>query len=113
VTAEFNLNMLRVLNRELDADFDVSRFAHVARWDPDNEWIEMLLRSDGEQVARVGALSLDVPFATGEELRTEVSAKFRRPGLERELAHAGFETAAWWEHPTGDFALVVARVRGR
>jgi L-histidine N-alpha-methyltransferase len=113
VTAEFNLNMLRVLNRELDADFDVSRFAHVARWDPDNEWIEMLLRSEGAQVARVGALDLEVPFAAGEDLRTEISSKFRRPRLERELAAAGFDTAAWWEHPTGDFALVVARVRGR
>ena len=113
VTAEFNLNMLRVLNRELDADFDVDRFAHEARWDPDNEWIEMLLRSECEQVARVRSLDLEVPFAAGEELRTEVSSKFRRAGLERELAAAGFDTAAWWEHPTGDFALVLARVRAR
>ena len=113
VTAEFNLNMLRVLNRELDADFDLDRFTHVARWDPDNEWIEMLLRSEGEQVAHVRSLGLEVAFADGEELRTEVSSKFRRAGLERELADAGFDTAAWWEHPTGDFALVVARVRNR
>jgi L-histidine N-alpha-methyltransferase len=110
ITAEFNLNMLRVLNRKLGADFDLERFTHEARWDPDNEWIEMLLRSDGEQVVRVGALGLEVPFADGEQLRTEVSTKFRRAGLERELRDAGFETAAWWEHPTGDFALIVARV---
>jgi L-histidine N-alpha-methyltransferase len=110
VTAEFNLNMLRVLNRELDADFDLSRFTHEARWDAENEWIEMLLRSEGDQVVRVGALGLEVPFADGEELRTEISTKFRRAGLERELHDAGFETAAWWEHPTHDFALIVARV---
>ena len=59
VTAEFNRNMLRVLNRELDADFDPERFAHVARWDPEHEWIEMLLRSEGDQVGAVGALGLD------------------------------------------------------
>jgi L-histidine Nalpha-methyltransferase len=110
VTAEFNLNMLRVLNRELDADFDLSRFTHEARWDAGNEWIEMLLRSEGDQVVRVGALGLEVPFADGEELRTEISTKFRRAGLDRELRDAGFETAAWWEHPTHDFALILARV---
>ena len=104
--------MLRVLNRELDADFRPERFEHVARWDPEHEWIEMLLRSQGDQRVRIGALDLDVDFADGEDLRTEISAKFRRAGLEQELEEAGFDTAAWWEHPTGDFALIVARVRG-
>jgi L-histidine N-alpha-methyltransferase len=113
VTAEFNRNMLRVLNRELGADFVPERFEHVARWDPEHEWIEMLLRSQGEQVVHVPALGLEVQFADGEDLRTEISAKFRRAGLERELSDAGFETAAWWEHPTGDFALIVARVAPR
>jgi L-histidine N-alpha-methyltransferase len=110
ITAEFNRNMLLVLNRELGADFDPERFEHEARWDAANEWIEMLLRSEGDQVVRVEELELDVPFAASEELRTEISAKFRRDGLERELDDAGFETAAWWEHPSGDFALVLARV---
>jgi L-histidine N-alpha-methyltransferase len=111
LTAEFNRNMLLVLNRELGADFDPARFEHEARWDAANEWIEMLLRADVDQLVRVEELDLDVPFAAGEELRTEISAKFRRDGLERELDEAGFETAAWWEHPTGDFALVLARIR--
>jgi L-histidine Nalpha-methyltransferase len=110
LTAEFNRNMLLVLNRELGANFDPARFEHEARWDPVNEWIEMLLRSEGDQLVRVEELGLEVPFGAGEELRTEISAKFRREELERELARAGFETAAWWEHPTGDFALVLARV---
>jgi L-histidine N-alpha-methyltransferase len=111
VTAEFNRNMLLVLNRELGADFDPARFEHEGRWDPEAEWIEMLLRSDRDQVVHVRELGLYVPFAAGEEMRTEISAKFRRDGLERELDAAGFDTAAWWEHPTGDFALLLARVR--
>ena len=110
LTAEFNRNILRVLNRELGAEFDPDRFEHEARWDAANEWIEMLLRSAYEQRVHVEALDLDVPFAAGEALRTEISAKFRREGLERELGDTGFETAAWWEHPTDDFALVLARV---
>jgi L-histidine N-alpha-methyltransferase len=111
VTADFNRNMLVVLNRELGADFDPARFEHEGRWDPEAEWIELLLRSDGDQVVRVRELGLEVPFAAGEELRTEISAKFRRERLERQLDAAGFDTAAWWEHSTGDFALVLARIR--
>ncbi len=110
LTAAFNRNMLLVLNRELGADFEPERFEHVARWDASEEWIEMLLRSEQEQRVTVGALQLDVEFAAGEELRTEISAKFRRPGLERELHDAGFGSVAWWEHSSGDFALVLARI---
>ena len=105
VTAEFNRNVLHVLNRELGADFDPSRFAHVARYDSDNEWIEMRLRSDGAQVAHVPALDLIVPFRDGEEMRTEVSAKFRRERVARELAAAGLRLTEWWTDPAGDFAL--------
>ena len=105
VTAEFNRNVLRVLNRELDADFDVDAFAHVAIWDPEDEWIEMRLRADGAQQIAISRLGLDVDFADGEELRTEISAKFRRDGVERELAAVGLEVAEWWTDPAGDFAL--------
>ena len=105
ITAEFNRNVLNVINRELGGDFDPGRFTHVARWDAENEWIEMLLRSDVDQRVRVAAVELEVDFAAGEELRTEVSDKFRRSGLERELVSAGFELAHWWEDPHGDFAL--------
>jgi len=105
VTAEFNRNVLRVLNRELDADFDVDEFAHVARWDPDEEWIEMRLRAERDQVVTIGRLEMEVRFAAGEELRTEISAKFRREGVARELAAAGLELAEWWTDPAGDFAL--------
>ncbi|MGY1644165.1 L-histidine N(alpha)-methyltransferase [Geodermatophilus sp. SYSU D00703] len=105
VTAEFNRNVLRVLDRELGADFDPAAFEHVAVWDAEDEWIEMRLRSRVDQVVRVAALDLEVRFAAGEEMRTEVSAKFRRTGVERELAAAGLAMTHWWTDPDGDFAL--------
>jgi len=105
VTAEFNRNVLRVLNRTLDANFDVDAFAHVARWDPIEEWIEMRLRANGAQKVVIDRLGMDVHFADGEELRTEISAKFRHQGVERELAAAGLQLTEWWTDTAGDFAL--------
>jgi L-histidine N-alpha-methyltransferase len=105
VTAAFNKNVLTVLDRELGADFDLDAFDHVALWDAEQEWIEMRLRSRLDQGVSIAALDLQVRFATGEELRTEVSAKFRRPGIERELAAAGLTMTHWWTDPRGDFAL--------
>jgi L-histidine N-alpha-methyltransferase len=109
VTAEFNRNVLLVLNRELKADFDPEAFAHVARWDAGHEWIEMRLRSIRDQQVNVAALDLGVPFTTGEEMRTEISAKFRREGVERELAAAGLAMTRWWTDPAGDFGLSLAQ----
>ena len=108
VTAEFNRNVLAVLNRELDAGFDPSSFEHVAVWDAAEEWIEMRLRSRGDQTVRVAALDLDVSFAAGEEMRTEVSAKFRRERVVEELASAGLRLTHWWTDPAGDFGLSLA-----
>jgi len=105
VTAAFNKNVLAVLNAELGADFDLDGFEHVAVWDPVNEWIEMRLRATAEQRARVRDLDLDVRFASGEEMRTEVSAKFRRAGVETELAAAGLAMRAWWTDPGERFGL--------
>ena len=105
VTAAFNKNVLAVLNAELGADFDLDAFEHVALWDPANEWIEMRLRSTSQQRARVRDLDLDVRFAAGEEMRTEVSAKFRRAGVEAELAAAGLALRAWWTDAGGQFGL--------
>jgi L-histidine N-alpha-methyltransferase len=105
VTAEFNRNVLRVVNRRLGADFVPERFAHVARFDKDAEWIEMLLRSEVDQTVHVPALELTVQFAAGEEMRTEISAKFRRSVVEAELAAAGLRLADWWTDSQGDFAL--------
>jgi L-histidine Nalpha-methyltransferase len=111
VTAAFNRNVLSVLDRELDADFDPDAFEHVAVWDPDAEWIEMRLRSSRAQTVHVRALDLAVHFAVDEELRTEISAKFRRERVERELTTAGFELAEWWTDPAGDFALSLSFAR--
>jgi L-histidine N-alpha-methyltransferase len=105
VTAEFNRNVLRVLNRELKADFDPAAFEHVAAWDTEREWIEMRLRSLSAQSVRVEALELDVEFAAGEEMRTEISAKFRRDGVAAELSAAGFTLTRWWTDAQARFAL--------
>jgi L-histidine N-alpha-methyltransferase len=108
LTAAFNRNVLSVLNRELKADFDPAAFTHVAVWDAEREWIEMRLRSARPQTVSVAALDLEVSFAAGEELRTEVSAKFRRDGIEAELAAAGLRMTHWWTDAAGDFALCLA-----
>jgi len=105
VTAAFNRNVLAVVNRELGADFVPGRFTHVARFDPDREWIEMILRADERHEVRVNELDLVVGFEAGEEMRTEISAKFRREGVEAELLAAGLDMARWWTDPAGDFAV--------
>jgi L-histidine N-alpha-methyltransferase len=109
VTADFNRNVLRVVNRNLDADFDPDRFAHVARWDADEQWIEMWLRAEGAHTVRVGGLDLTVRFEDGEEMRTEISAKFTRARVEAELVAAGLALDIWWTDPAGDFALSLSR----
>ena len=105
VTAAFNLNVLEVLNLRLAADFDRDDFEHVAVWDPTNAWIEMRLRARRPVHARIGELGVDVELAAGEEIRTEISAKFTRPRLTTELAAAGFDAAGWWTDPEGLFSL--------
>ncbi|KUN59129.1 dimethylhistidine N-methyltransferase [Streptomyces canus] len=111
VTAEFNKNVLTVVNRELGADFDPGAFDHVALWDAENEWIEMRLRSRTEQTVKVPALDLAVDFAADEELHTEISAKFRKEGIRAELAAVGLELAHWWTDSEGRFALSLSVVR--
>jgi L-histidine N-alpha-methyltransferase len=105
VTAAFNKNILSVLNTSLGSRFDLDAFEHVALWDPDREWIEMRLRSMYGQEVEVPALGLTVSFAEGEEMRTEISAKFRRAGVEAELAAAGLAMRSWWTDPEGRFGL--------
>jgi L-histidine Nalpha-methyltransferase len=105
VTAAFNKNILSVLNTALGANFDIEAFEHVAVWDPAAEWIEMRLKSLERQVVTVPAVGLRVEFAEGEQMRTEVSAKFREPGVRAELAAAGFEMRSWWTDEAGQFGL--------
>ncbi len=108
VTAEFNRNVLRVVNRELGADFRPECFDHVARWNAADEWIEMVLRSRLDQRVSVPAAGLTVEFRRGEELRTEISAKFRPERVQDELRAAGFSQPSFWTDPRGDFGLALA-----
>jgi L-histidine Nalpha-methyltransferase len=105
VTAEFNRNVLRVLNERLGADFDPAAFTHVARWNAEQEWIEMRLRAERAMRVRVAELGLEVDFTAGEEIRTEISAKFRQDRIRDELAAEGFVLEHWWTDEAEDFAL--------
>ena len=109
ITAEFNKNVLRVLNRELNAGFEPEAFEHVAFWDADNEWIDIRLRSLVEQFIDIRDLDMQVHFARNEEMRTEISTKFTRERLEASYADAGLELVEWWTDPEELFALSLAR----
>ncbi|MCP3102996.1 L-histidine N(alpha)-methyltransferase [Myxococcus sp. K15C18031901] len=108
VTAEFNRNVLRVLNRELGGNFDPDAFEHFAPFDEHHHWVEMRLVSRRTQSVWLTTLRRRVEFAEGEVLRTEVSCKFQQPRVEQELAEAGLRLAAWWTDEAGDFALSLA-----
>lgn len=108
VTAEFNKNVLCVLARELGADCDPADFDHVAVWDEEREWIEMRLRARTALSVKVPALDASFDFRAGEEMRTEVSAKFRTEGLRAELTAAGWRPAEMWTDSQARFALTLA-----
>ncbi len=108
VTARFNRNVLAVINRELDADFDLDAYQHVACWNDSEQRIEMWLRAKRHQRVRLGALGMIVEFAAGEAMLTEVSCKFRADGVATELADAGLRRTRWWTDDAGDFGLSLA-----
>jgi L-histidine Nalpha-methyltransferase len=112
VTAEFNKNVLAVLNGQLDADFDLGTFEHVARYDEEAERMDIRLRSLADQEVRIEGLDLDVAFAAGEEMRTEISTKFTRERLESVYAGAGLELHGWFTDAAGDYALSLAAPAG-
>ncbi|MFJ3921674.1 L-histidine N(alpha)-methyltransferase [Streptomyces sp. NPDC090022] len=112
VTAEFNKNVLAVIDRELDADFHTADFDHVAVWNREQEWMEMRLRARSELTVKIRALDLVVAFAAGEEILTEISAKFRQEGVRKELAAAGLELTQWWTDAAGRFALSLSVADG-
>ncbi|HXV76219.1 MAG TPA: L-histidine N(alpha)-methyltransferase [Candidatus Polarisedimenticolaceae bacterium] len=113
VTAEFNLNILNVLNRQLDGDFDPDRFEHVAFFNEDESRIESYLKARTRHIARLEALGLDVPFAAGELLHTEVSCKYTRESVDSMLGDAGMELSHWFTDERATFALSLARRRRR
>jgi L-histidine N-alpha-methyltransferase len=111
VTAAFNKNVLQVLNRRLNANFHLDQFEHVARFDTEHEWMDLRLRSLIDQDVWIEDLDLSVHFQAGEEMRTEISAKFRKQGVVEELATVGLELIGWWTDVRGDYALSLSRVR--
>lgn len=108
VTAEFNRNVLAVINTELGADFEPQAYAHVARWNLQTESIEMWLRADRPQRVRITELDLVIDIAGGEAMLTEVSAKFRPDGIAGELTAAGLRPVEFWTDSDGDFGLALA-----
>jgi L-histidine N-alpha-methyltransferase len=110
VTAEFNKNVLAVLNEEFGADFDLDAFEHLARYDAEAERMDIRLRSLVDQEVRLEGLDLDVSFAAGEEMRTEISTKFSRERLESVYAGAGLELRGWFTDAAGDYALSLAGI---
>ncbi|HWO15365.1 MAG TPA: L-histidine N(alpha)-methyltransferase [Solirubrobacterales bacterium] len=110
ITAEFNKNVLEVLNRELGADFDLDAFEHVARYDGEEARMDIRLRSLADQSVRLDGLDLTVEFFAGEEMRTEISSKFTRDRLESIYVEAGLELSGWFTDEAGDYALSLARV---
>jgi L-histidine N-alpha-methyltransferase len=111
VTAAFNLNVLRVINRELGADFGLDAFEHVATFEPDHSWVELRLRARREQNVRIPGAGLELTLAEGEEIRTEVSTKFTLDVLARDLTTAGMEMEAFFTDPAGMFGLSLAAPR--
>lgn len=109
VTADFNKNLLRVLNRDLGADFDVDAFEHVAVWNAPQEWIEMRLRATRPMNISLPGAELKVSFDKGEEILTEISAKFRPAGITAELEEAGFEVSGQWTDSQDRFAMTLAK----
>lgn len=108
VTAEFNRNVLAVLNNHLGADFDLDAFEHVARYDEETERMDIRLRSLADQEVRLEELDLEISFAADEEMRTEISTKFTRERIESVYAGAGLELRGWFTDAAGDYALSLA-----
>ncbi len=108
ITAEFNLNLLRVLNRELDADFEPRHFRHRALFDGDRQRIEMYLESRRRQSVRIGALDACLELDAGERILTEISRKFSRRGLESLLRETGFAVRAHYQPDNGWYSLLLA-----
>lgn len=109
ISAAFNLNILRVLNARLGADFEIESFDHVASFNPQTEQMEMFLRATRPQNVRLELLNLEISFEEGEMLHTEISAKFRREGIEAELTQAGLQPAHWWTDSDRKFAVTLSR----
>jgi L-histidine Nalpha-methyltransferase len=112
-TGRFVRNALTAVNRELHATFDQRRFGYEARWDPENEWMDIGLRARSTHTVSLPRLELEVVFEDGEPLRIEISSKFRREHFELEAGRAGLRVASWWTDRAGDFAVALVRPSGK
>jgi L-histidine N-alpha-methyltransferase len=108
VTADFNRNVLHVLNQQLGGDFDPDLFRHVALWNEDEQWIEMRLRADESNEVSLTEAGITVRFDQGEDMLTEISAKFTPERIEQELVDAGFVVEGMWGAEDGEFLLTLA-----
>ena len=111
VTAEFNLNALRVLNRRFGTEFEVEAFEHAAFYDPENDWIEMRLRARRPTSVSLGD-TRELRFETGDEIRTEISRKFTRESFVGALSGSGLELSGWFTDPEGLFGSALVRPVG-
>jgi L-histidine N-alpha-methyltransferase len=111
VTAEFTLNLLHVLNRELAADFDPGAFEHVGMWDPNHTRVDLRLRARSAQRVEIVGAGITVEFGEGEELRAEISTKFTIEQLTGELGDVGMAVERVWTDRAGDVAVLLARLR--
>jgi L-histidine N-alpha-methyltransferase len=109
VTAEFNRNMLSVLNDRFGTDFDPWGFEHVAFWDPERQWIEMRLRARAPATVTMPGDDRTLVFEKGEEIRTEISCKYTRESFAGKLEGSGLELDRWWTDPDELFALALFR----
>jgi L-histidine N-alpha-methyltransferase len=109
VTADFNRNILRVINRELGADFPAEEFEHVARWVPEKSRVEMHLRSPRDRTIHFEGRDSSFRLAAGEEIHTEISTKFTKESVLEECATAGLELSLWETDDAGRFALSLFR----
>jgi L-histidine N-alpha-methyltransferase len=106
VTADFNRNVLRVVNARLGGDFDPEAFAHVAFYDRERRWIEMRLRATRAMRVVVRDAGLDLRYAPGDEIRTEISCKYTRASFQARLPGSGLSVREWFEDE-GRFALAL------
>ena len=107
LTAAFNKNLLLRLNTELQADFELSRFAHQARWNRDASRVEMHLVSLARQEVRIPRADLHLTLEAGESIWTESSYKYEPDGIRRLVESAGFTQRAQWIEDEARFALTL------
>jgi L-histidine Nalpha-methyltransferase len=110
VTAKFNKNILRRLNREFDADFNLDSFRHIAEWNPSRSRMEIYLESTRAQVAILRTLGVRVKLAAGERIHTENSYKYTLHMVEQMLCASGFKLERTWYDRRKWFGLHLARV---